>query len=83
MNKTIKTDLICPECGNILSIHRKESKQKKPFHRKLLYCPICKKNINHIEIKDWDILIETLKRKEESLMTEDEQKVYRLLKKRG
>ena len=83
MTKTIKTYLICPECGNIFPIIRKESKQKKAFHRKYLYCPVCKKTTNQLEMKEYDKLLEMIDRKEDTSMTEDEKKVYKLLRKRS
>ncbi len=76
--KVIKTDLICPECGNIYPIMRKTSKQKKLFHRKWLFCPFCNMKTNHIEVKDIDLLIEELVRKEN--LSEEEKKVYKLIK---
>ena len=79
-NKTVRTDLICPECGNIFTIQRRIGNQKKLYHRKWLYCPICQKDTNHIEVKDLDILIEKIARKEEKTRTEDENKVYKLLR---
>ena len=63
--KTIKTDLICPECGNVFPIMRKQNKQKKTFHRKWLFCPICKKETNHIEAKELDLLLEQISLKED------------------
>ncbi len=78
--KTIKTDLICPECGNVFPIMRKQNKQKKTFHRKWLFCPICKKETNHIEAKELDLLLEQISLKEDYQRTEDEKKVYVLRK---
>lgn len=80
MNKTIQTDLLCPECGNIFPIQRKKSKQKKVLHRKWLYCPICKKETNHIEVKNLEILFDKILQKEENQRTEEEQKVLKLIK---
>ena len=80
MTKTIQTDLICPECGNTFPIQRKASKQKKIYHRKYLYCPICMEVTNHIETKDINLLIEKIMSKEENTRTEDEQKVLKLRK---
>ena len=79
-NKIVRTDLICPDCGNVFTIQRRRIKQKKLYHRKWLYCPICQKDTNHIEVKDLDILIEKIARKDTRIRTEDEQKVYKLLK---
>lgn len=50
--KVVQTKLICPNCGNEVEIFRKENKQKKFGHKKILWCYKCKRMINHIEIKD-------------------------------
>ena len=43
----------CLNCGREgIPISRKESFQKEKFHRKKLYCPWCKTEVNHIECKD-------------------------------
>ncbi|MBQ9019562.1 MAG: hypothetical protein IJ097_04570 [Bacilli bacterium] len=82
MNKKVTpTSLICPECGNISKIWRSTNKQKEMYHKKKLYCVICKKEINHIELKDIDFFIAGLKFKEE--LTEEEIKIKTLIKKRG
>jgi len=81
--KTVATSLICPDCGNIFPIMRKVNKQKSLFHRKYLYCPMCKKVTNHIEAKDLEKLLFILDNTTEEEKTEDEKKVYQLLRKRG
>jgi len=80
VTKTIQTNLLCPECGNIFPIQRRVSKQKKALHKKWLYCPICNKEINHIEIRDIDIILDKILEKEEKQRTEDEQKVLKYIK---
>ena len=50
--KCVKTDLICPKCGNIVTIQRKKGKQKKTGHLKYLYCYDCREIINHYEVND-------------------------------
>ena len=83
MTKTIRTDLICPECGSIFPIMRRENKQKNSFHSKYLYCPTCKKITNQLEMKEYDKLLEMIDRKDDKSKTEDEKKVYKLLRKRS
>ena len=83
MIKTVSTDLICPECGNVFTIMRRTSRQKKYYHHKQLYCPICKRKTNHIEMKNYDILIEKIETKNDNQRTEEEQKIYKLLRNRG
>lgn len=51
-NRLIKTRLICPICGNIQTIVRRNSKQKKFGHLKYLWCYKCQQRINHFELKD-------------------------------
>ena len=46
----IETRLVCPKCGNIETIYRKEGKQKEYGHLKYFWCYKCKKRINHLEI---------------------------------
>lgn len=43
----------CIQCGNEgIPIHRKQGHQHGRFHRKKLYCPHCKVEINHVECKN-------------------------------
>lgn len=83
MSKTIKTDLVCPECGNVFPIMRKASRQRGLFHRKRLYCIVCKKETNHIETKDFDMLLAAISFKGEDRLNENEKEVYQLVKKRS
>lgn len=53
---TVRTILKCPNCGELTTIHRLASRQKKVGHLKKLYCYRCKKEVNHIELKDEFIL---------------------------
>lgn len=54
-------DFYCLNCGNkALPLARKCSHQHGQLHRKALYCPICKVEVNCVEIrtqeeKDWFI----------------------------
>lgn len=42
----------CINCGNKgIPIMRKQGFQHGRFHRKKLYCPFCKNEVNHIECK--------------------------------
>jgi hypothetical protein len=83
IKQTISTNLICPDCGNIFPIQRKQNKQKTLFHRKKFFCYKCKKETNHIELKDIDSLMYILENTPDEKKTEDQQKVYSLLKRRG
>lgn len=48
----VQTELICSECGNRVSIWRKKHKQKEDRHVKTMWCYKCKKETNHIEIRN-------------------------------
>lgn len=52
---TVETNLYCEECGNIVTIRRRESLQKEIGHVKHMYCFRCIKTTGHIEIKNRDI----------------------------
>ena len=82
MIKTVKTDLICSECGYIFPIFRKANKQKKELHIKDLYCPLCKKDTKHLEMKNGDIYLMKIGEKKESDRNEEEKKILRLIKKK-
>jgi ribosomal protein L33 len=59
--RTIKTQLQCPECQSVQTIHRKAGKTKEKFHIKHMYCPFCKEITGHIEVKDDIFLPEWLR----------------------
>ncbi len=83
MIKTTQTKLVCPECGSVFPIMRRTCVQRKRFHRKNLYCYVCKKVTNHIELKDYDEwLAGAIIRGEENLK-EEEKEVFQLVKKRS
>lgn len=61
MKKNVtETKMFCPICGNVQTIFRRTSKQRKFGHYKKLYCFKCKEVHNHIEIKDREISQEEL-----------------------
>lgn len=82
MIKTIGSELVCVKCGSVFPIMRRASNQKSTFHKKYLYCINCKKKTKHIEAKDLDLLIATMEHKEKSSLTQEEKKVYQLVKSR-
>lgn len=46
-------DFYCIKCGNKgIPLNRKKSLQHGKFHRKRLYCPFCKIEVNHIECRN-------------------------------
>lgn len=49
----------CLNCGNeSISLPRKKGFQHSKFHRKKMYCIFCKEEINHIECKNYEEVIE-------------------------
>ena len=46
------TELECENCGAIIPISRKCSKQKKDGHYKHIWCYKCKEETRHVERKD-------------------------------
>ena len=51
---SIVSDLMCLDCGNVFPIRRMILHQKKEGHIKDLYCPTCKMETKHFELKDKD-----------------------------
>lgn len=83
MNKIpiVQTAIVCPECGNVSMLWRKAGKQKEIYHKKSFFCIICKRRINHIEVKDIDMFLASLNFKEE--LSDEERLIKMLVKKRG
>lgn len=44
--------LLCGKAG--IPLRRKVGFQKEALHRKKLYCPFCKTEVNHIEVRTLD-----------------------------
>ena len=46
-------NFLCLQCGRSgVPVMRKIGKQHGAFHRKRLYCPWCKLEINHVEVRN-------------------------------
>lgn len=74
------TDLVCLDCGSVVTINRKLNRQKNVGHIKDMYCPYCNKEVKFFEVKDvsifkWDCLTK-------NSLTEEEFLVMSLLEKR-
>ncbi len=54
MSKNYKTHrFFCIKCGQEgIPLARRQGRKHEKFHRKKLYCPHCKEEINHIECKN-------------------------------
>jgi hypothetical protein len=51
----------CLKCGNKgIPLMRESGFQHERFHRKRLYCPYCKQEVNHIECKNQEDVEEFL-----------------------
>lgn len=77
MRNTIKTDMICIECGNIHVIQRNLSYRKKTNNEMKLWCYKCQKEVNHVEIIDKNSYLFNLEG--ETNLTEQEKEVLTLI----
>lgn len=68
--RIVRTDLICGECGYVLSIQRKENSPREFLHIKDLYCPFCQETTKFIELGDKDFSYFKLLNKEKLLPLE-------------
>lgn len=51
-HRIFTADFYCVKCGNKgIPIARKTCSQREPGHLKKLYCPYCKAEVNHVEIR--------------------------------
>ena len=83
MNKKVaKSDLMCLKCGEYFPTWKDKGTQRKMFERKVLYCPKCCKNTNHVELQNIDLYKASLEFIEENTLTEEEKEIYQLIKKR-
>lgn len=52
---TVLHDFYCIRCGNKgISLMRKQGYKHSKMHRKKLYCPFCKEEVNHVECKNME-----------------------------
>lgn len=63
--KFAATQLQCPECDNIQTIQRRQSKMREKNHIKHMYCWKCKETTGHIEVKE-DIFLPEWLREEQA-----------------
>ncbi len=79
-SKTTFSDLICSECGSVMTISRKICHQREYLHIKDLYCICCDKITKHYEVHD----ITLLKKKFEfqDNLNEKEETIKKLLLKK-
>ena len=68
-------DFYCLNCGKkSIPLSRKSGHQHARNHRKKLYCPWCKTEVNHIECKNSSDIEKFKKNFEEGLYKEEAQK---------
>ena len=74
---TIRSELVCFECGNIMPISRKNRRQRTKYHIKDIFCFKCDVVTKHIELGNVDIVKKELEFKENR--NEEEELIYNLL----
>lgn len=74
---TVRSELVCFECGGIITISRKTHRQRNKYHIKDIFCFKCEEVTKHIELKDGDMLKKELEFNQER--TEEEELIYSLL----
>lgn len=58
-NKFVMNDFYCMNCGSKnLTLPRRDSHQHERFHRKIMYCFHCKQEVNHVECKTYEDVLE-------------------------
>ena len=82
VNRTMATDLICLECGNIFTIQRRRGKLKKMGHVKHLFCSVCNKVQPHYEIKDANTFVWSFYGEDYNSLDENTKVVLNFLMKR-
>ena len=51
-NQFYMSDFYCTKCGNLsMSLPRAKKKQREAGHLKNLYCPHCREEHNHVEMR--------------------------------
>ena len=81
-NKVAKSDLMCLSCGSIIPTWNYMGTQRKMFQTKVFYCQNCRKHTKHVELQNIDTYIASLEFKDPETLTEQEMKIYKLIKKR-
>lgn len=55
MAKTITSQFYCLKCANKTALPRKMSRMREKGHYKKIYCIGCKEEINHLEVREFDL----------------------------
>jgi hypothetical protein len=73
----------CTECGKEgIPLSRKQSNQRESGHLKKIYCVHCKKETNHVEIREFDYADQLLYSPETTVNLRREENVIRTHNKR-
>ena len=48
------SNFYCTNCSNCIPLPRMENKKREKGHLKKLYCPCCKQEVNHLEVREID-----------------------------
>lgn len=55
MTRTVSSDFYCLKCANKTILPRKMSRMREKGHFKKIHCFVCKEEINHIEVREFDV----------------------------
>lgn len=50
----------CPVCNTVMPVPRTSARTREKNHHKNLWCPVCQKEQNMIEIRDCDFVMNML-----------------------
>lgn len=71
-NNFVINSFYCMNCGQKgFDLPRKKNHQHGKFHRKVLYCPWCKEEVNHIECRTPEEIEEFKKNFEEGVYKDE------------
>lgn len=77
MSKYETHDFYCISCGKAgIPIARPKSKQRERLHKKKLWCNYCKKEVNHIECKNYYDVLEFKENFENGVYNDEEELVF-------
>lgn len=64
MTRTVSSDFYCLKCATKTALPRKMSRMREKGHFKKIYCITCREEINHLEVREFDVdfSIEKLKK---------------------
>lgn len=55
MRGIVQNQFYCMRCGRcVMTLPRARGRQRERFHRKKLWCPWCQKELNCVEVKNYE-----------------------------